>query len=729
MANGYVAWQGMSAITDEEAIKRINDLGYSFSEQQNSVLNTKGSMVVSACAGSGKTHTVIGLVAKRILTGEISNPSSCLLTTFSRAGKSNMEERLSTMLTMLGYGGSGVSVRTMHSIYSQFLWKWFKSQPNIILDAQRNVYLAKAAKVWKNVLSDEELNSLSSLMTYQINNLMPLDKLYKSYVFDLEMDLNTFVSIHKTFYELKKLDNVYDFDDMQYNVYWALYESEPQYRNYFYSLIRSFTDIYVDEFQDTSLVQYKILQAMITDPSKIVVCGDDDQCIYGWRGSMPKLLLNITADYPCIQKRYLETNYRCQENVLALARSGTKYITMRESKGMNSAKSGGEVNFIFSNMSNLYQAAQDTAFSIDELLKTGVEPKDIVVLCRQNSVLHTLILELIDRGHWLSAETKVTKSPFFKDIVTLHGMVTNESAVASSEIKAVLWKLIRFFGYKNAELITKVMQSTGFDLLAVLGVILSQRRFLGPEWNIEIQNKRQQSTINMMADSLSIDTLSSMQTMHEILMGKDQTEKLLKLLAIYYSGIEFMSKKPNKIRQTAGMYTLFSDKLKNKGIEWLGQFLLIVKSIESAPMETFVNNLHLSTIHGVKGLEWKHVFIYSYDNYCFPNSNYIAEKGGLVTTDLTEYLDEERRLAYVACTRAIEQLHIVTDNLSVSYLLLEQLNRLWQQEVGVQTTQGFVTLCQSFDSMNMNPDYLRISAEQAKQALDALYSPNNTITE
>lgn len=729
--NGYVSQfrAPIDTMSDEEAISKIKALGYAYSEQQEVILHTRGGMAICACAGSGKTHTLVGLITKRVLTGEIASPSNCLLTTFSRAGEENMSERLNTMMNSLGLSTgkrTGVQVRTMHSVYSQFITQCNGVKPNVILDGQKLSYIQKAAKdshYWGKSLSEEELNSLTSLLTYQINSLMPIADLYKSYLFDMEMSLEAFQDIHRLFYEYKSIDKVLDFDDLQYQVYWALYESDPRNRQYFYNLLSNYQDLYVDEFQDTSLVQYRILQALIKDPNKFVVCGDDDQCIYGWRGSIPRLLLNITADYTCMQKRYLETNYRTAENVLVLPRNGVKYITEREPKRILSNNSGGKIDFVMAPCNDLYETAKRTADDIVAQMASGVKGEDIVILCRQNAVLHTLIMELVDRNLWLMAETKVSNNIFFKDVEVLYAMAVN-SGSANMEAKSVLWKLIKFFGYKNADTVARIMQTTGLDLIGVLGIILARRGFLSKDWAVPIENKRVEASINSMSDSMSIDSLSSMHTLHEILMTEDKNEKMKRLLAIYYAGIEFMSKRPNKIRQTKGMYRFFYTKLSEKGIEWLGQFILLLKSAETLGQAQLPNKLTLSTIHGVKGLEWEHVYLYCFDNYCFPNCNYVKEKGSVVTTDLTGYLNEERRLAYVACTRAKTHLHLVTGTDAMSYLLLEQLELFWQK-IGKQSTQGFIEYCDYFDTCGRNPEFLTYNHSDVSMALDALYSPNN----
>lgn len=666
-------------LNEDDAIAKLTSCGQTFSDEQLSILRTKGSMVVISCAGSGKTHTLINLTAKRVLTGEITDQSKVLLTTFSRAGKDNMNTRLSDLFQRVGLGKCDVVCRTMHSVYYSFLTKCFnRSKLSVIGETERNNYIRKAATAnWKNSVTEDEISDLSALLSFQINNLADLGAIYNSYMFNLDMPLETFTKIHADFYTNKRTDDVMDFDDMQFNTYWFLYKAEEPHREMYKSWIRQYTDIYVDEFQDTSKVQYAILKQLITDPNKCLFIGDDDQCIYEWRGSDPRILMNLVGDFPGITKMYLSTNYRCKQDILEFAKTGIPSVTLREAKNMESANPDGEVEFLYCDCKDLCAMSISTADKIEELQKQGTKLNDIAVLTRNNGTLHLLEAELIDRNIWTSSEprTQIHKSSYYKDMCALADLCSPLGTGLRNRhlAKSLTWKIVMYLGSKNTPIFVNLMDATGCSLLEAVGYVLYSRNKITEEESLPVElNYRQRVQLGTQIRNLSELTVASLKELWDNLQIKDPTEQLNKLMTMYHTGMGFTAKKASTQRQHSGYYKYFKHKLAQKGYTDFKLFLDLIKVYEESEKLAYGPTVTLSTIHGAKGLEWKNVFLFGYDNFTFPDIEYITsetDKG----QDMTVYLDGERRLAYVGATRAIDKLFIVTDNKAISYLGLEQL--------------------------------------------------------
>lgn len=257
--------------------------GVKYSDEQLDILKHPGGMCILASAGSGKTTVLTHLLAKRIISGEIKNTKKLLCTTYSRAGSQEMEERLEKLFKALGIKQK-VQVKTMHASYYMILRK-FGIVNKVCSAGQRFRFISQSCKEAKVSLSEEELNTLDSLISYQVNNMLSDEELTKTYVYTLEnLSEDKYREIRRG-YNLKKEEHgLVDFDDMQLYMYMFLVaEQRPDILDYCRSLWEYF---YIDEFQDVSKIQFEITRKLVTDPNKLVVIGDDDQCLI--EGTMVK---------------------------------------------------------------------------------------------------------------------------------------------------------------------------------------------------------------------------------------------------------------------------------------------------------------------------------------------------------------------------------------------------------------------------------------------------------
>ena len=267
--------------------------GKKYSDEQRKILEHHGNAAILACAGSGKTTVSTHLIAKRILTGEIKDVNKLIYTTYSKAGATEMKERLDILLRQLGVN-LNVQVRTLHSFFLQVL-RTFGVTANIIDGSERSKMIRQACKDAEFPLKDDDLMLIDNLLSYQVNCLLSDKKTIDSYVNTLEdLTLEQYSKIRKSYAYQKGAKSVIDYDDMQSYLYLWLVKyakSKNQAERDIAKSVRDYckamyTDFYIDEAQDVSKIQFAIVRAMTADPNdlskldrNLVFIGDDDQCI------------------------------------------------------------------------------------------------------------------------------------------------------------------------------------------------------------------------------------------------------------------------------------------------------------------------------------------------------------------------------------------------------------------------------------------------------------------
>ena len=192
---------------DDRELQIVQDMekitGRKFSDEQRKILFHHGNACILACAGSGKTTVSVNLIAKRLMTGEIKDASKLIYTTYSKAGATEMKERMDILLRQLGMGHINVQVRTIHSFFLQVL-RTFGVSADIISNNDRVKFIKQACKDINFTLKDDDLMLLDNLLSYQVNNLLSDRKTIESYVNTLEdLTLEQYSAIRKSYAEQK----------------------------------------------------------------------------------------------------------------------------------------------------------------------------------------------------------------------------------------------------------------------------------------------------------------------------------------------------------------------------------------------------------------------------------------------------------------------------------------------------------------------------------------------
>lgn len=639
------------------------------------VSGNDGLFLTENCVVTHNTTVLTHLIAKRVLTGEIEDVSKLLCTTYSRSGAQEMENRINKIFKGLGLK-STATIKTLHALYLNVL-RHFGLDVKVIDNRTRFQFIKEACRDVNLRLDDDDMPLLDSLLSFQVNNLLGDDALVNSYVYTLDyVTKEQYTGIRKGYTKRKQSAGVIDFDDMQLYMYNLLVR---QKRSGIVSYCRrNWTDIYIDEAQDISKIQFEIMRKLITDPNKTVFIGDDDQCIYQWRGADPSIILNICGYYD-IQRLILSTNYRCYGNIVRQAYEGIKNNAKRAEKRMEPHKEGGEIRVCDTGGGDIYSQARYAYKHIKGLVQDkNVEYNDIAVLSRNNQHLAILNNMLFREGIYceISKEMKFTGSGMYSDIRDV--MRLSENGYSHILTSHTLWKVCSYLGIKGALVIGSFQDATGLKLSDVLGYIINNYTYMSVDWKgkFQIPNMAEARTRDFMR-GLRSETLSGLVALYNILSEEDALIKINNMLNLYLIASEFMYKTKDRERTVAGMVRYTLELIDDMGIEGVEDFFRVTEQFENGVVAVPGNKICMSTMHGAKGREWKHVVLFADDNITFPSFEGICTmiKREVGMEDISDSLDEERRLHYVAVTRAKTDLTIFADRNNLSIYTLEALEQ------------------------------------------------------
>lgn len=637
------------------------------------VSGQEGLFLTEHCIVTHNTTVSTHLIAKRILTGEIGNPNRVLYTTYSKSGSIEMEQRLDRLFKQLGIKAH-IPVKTIHSFCYNIITHYFPGVYKVIDESQKMKYIREACKAYNISLDEEDKVQLASLISYQSNNLLKDSDTVGSTACRIDISVSDFKNVRTYYSQKKKEANLIDFDDMQVIVWsWLVMNPNRDVTGYCRSLYDYF---FFDEAQDMSKIQYEILRSLFTefnDPSKLeksVVCvGDDDQSIYKWRGADPAILINICGEFP-IKRCLLSTNYRCKSEIVDLAANGVKYNKVRSDKTMVSSETGGKVELLKSDSSDLYNMSYVAFNKIKSLIDSGVPAKDIAVLSRNNFHLAILSNMCLKEGIYCesSADMKLTHSLMYKDIKAIVTLVDNPYNFRS--MKEIIWKLVPRLSRSVAEKLGSLMDKNGISFVDLIKIILSSRGYEVGEPEC-VKHMSPMAIERISNIGITYESLTGLRAVIDAVLEEDQTVGVRVLFDRYINNTEYLYKNPDKARAIRGLIKYYTKMFGQSDFADVLQFMRLSEQYDDSKMASPGYKLTLSTMHGSKGREWEHVILFGDDTVSMPSfSNIqIMSDNGVPMDDIRSYIEEDRRLHYVAMTRAKSDLAIVTAEEMGVYLM------------------------------------------------------------
>jgi len=594
-------------------------------KQRKAVITTDGPVLVLAGAGSGKTRVLTHRIAY-MLDQNVCEPEQILAVTFTNKAAAEMKERVEKLL---GRGHSARSMAwmgTFHSVCARILRKdghhFGLNQNFTIYDPTDQLDVVKQVMKQLNI-STKDVNPRaihSHISSAKNEVVLPEDfKDYaKGYFYEMV------AAIYPKYQEVLKQNNAVDFDDLLLYVVLLLKDYPEMLEKY----QRMFQYILIDEYQDTNRAQYLLVTMLAEKSRNLCVVGDDDQSIYAFRGATIRNILNFERDYPEAKVIKLEQNYRSTKTILDAA-----YSVVSKNKGRTDKKlwtdnaEGGQVM--------LYTATDERDESewvvrqIEQLVADSVHPEEIAVLYRTNAQSRSLEEGFIRRG----VGYKIVGGVRFYE---------------RKEIKDVL-------AYLRAAHNPK-------DDTSLLRVINTPRRGIGPKKISELIMLSQDKAVSiteLLTGGGDIPVYGvKLGTLFSQIIDKAQTLNMVELInfVLEQSGYLKMlddgtSENEARVENLKELISVAAKYTELDPSAGLATFLEDVALIEAvSEQDSSSGTVTLMTIHAAKGLEFEYVFVVGMEEGLFPHSR--------VFTDPKE-LEEERRLAYVAITRAKQRLHLI----------------------------------------------------------------------
>ena len=610
------------------------DYAAELNEQQLAAVTAPpGPQLIIAGAGSGKTRTLTYRVAYLLENGI--DPRNILLLTFTNKAARQMLDRVANLLPV---DSSGIWGGTFHSVGNRMLRRHGSAlgynNGFTIMDREDqkdliNTVVASAGIDPKEIRFPKG-DVLAELFSFVVNTETPLEKLLaEKFPYFLPL-LEKIADVHARYEKKKKATHSMDFDDLLQKTLTMLQEHESIAQFY----RRQFQFILVDEYQDTNKIQADLIDLLASEHRNVMVVGDDAQSIYSWRGANFQNILEFPKRYPNAQIYKIELNYRSVPEVLEVANCAIAANIDQFQKNLQPVRETQGVKPAVVALNDGSEQAQFVAQRILELRDEDVDLNEIAVLYRAHYHALELQLELSRRGipYQITSGIRFFEQAHIKDVVSFLRLVANpRDEVAFKRMV----KLLPGIGNRSAENLWSAWDKS----LNEKGEITSWSDRLLP-MNVSAKSKKHWTQLANTLDEIAPDG-----------QPNPPSEMITSVVeAIYddYAKVNFTNYELRKedLTQLAAFARQFKDLN-----EFLSQLALITNvDAEVAPNQTADREaVNLSTVHQAKGLEFHTVFVIWLTDGMFPSSRSMDER---------KDLEEERRLFYVAITRAKDELYL-----------------------------------------------------------------------
>ena len=617
------------------------DYAAELNEQQlAAVTATPGPLLVIAGAGSGKTRTLTYRVAYLLENGI--DPQNILLLTFTNKAARQMLDRVSTLLPI---DSNGLWGGTFHSIGNRMLRRHGSalgySSGFSIMDREDQKDLINTVVAAAGINAKEirfpKSDVLAEIFSFVVNTETPIDSLLaEKFPYFLPL-LDQIKDVHTRYEKKKKATNSMDFDDLLEKTLRMLKEHEhiaDAYR-------RQFQFILVDEYQDTNKIQADFIDTLASEHRNVMVVGDDAQSIYSWRGANFKNILAFPERYPDAQVFKIELNYRSVPDILRVANAAIAGNVQQFRKQLTATRPTNAVKPAVVGLNNGSEQAQFVAQRILELRDEGVELNDIAVLYRAHYHAIELQLELSRRGipYLITSGVRFFEQAHVKDVTSFIRLIANpRDEIAFKRMV----KLLPGIGNRNANNLWSLWEKS-------LPVV--EEGAPNPSSTFDFGECLRAMPVGAKSKK-SWEQLAY--TLDEIAPGgvpnppPQMIDSIVEAIYDDYARATFTNYELR--REDLNQLAAFAHQFKDVH-EFLSQ-LALISNVDSEPnLDKTTDNeaVNLSSVHQAKGLEYHAVFVIYLTEGMFPSSR---------SLETQEVFEEERRLFYVAVTRARDELYL-----------------------------------------------------------------------
>ena len=581
--------------------------------QVEAIAHKDGPCMVLAGPGSGKTTVITNRIVHLIQKHKV-KPEEILVITFSKAASKEMRERFHTMWA--GNSRVPVTFGTFHGIYYGILkWAYKLTSENIFSDEQKYQLLQRVVEHLNLDIDDEKdfLQGIAGEISNVKNNCIPLNE-YKS----LNCEEESFIQIYHAYEEERKKRRKIDFDDMLVLTY-ELFQKRPDILKMWQG---KYKYILIDEFQDINKVQYDVIRMLAAPENNLFIVGDDDQSIYQFRGARPEIMLNFPKDFPNTKQIILDVNYRSTKAIVngsgrIIRHNGKRYqkqiVTINE-QGMNV------------HIQEVRHPIEESKYVLNEIqkeLKNGVPPTEIALLFRTNNEARAMVETFMEYN--LPFHMKEHFPNIYEHFIARNFISYMRMALGDRSRKLFLEIMNRPNRYIGRDCVDK--GEVSFKEL--------KKFYAEKEW--------MQDRIDQLDVDLRIIKKCKPYAAIQYIRKHIGYDEFLKEYAIKRRiKLEDLKDVVREIEERAKEFQTIEEWFEH--IEEYGEALQRQADLrEQSP-----NAVTLMTMHGSKGLEFHTVFIIGANEDICPYKK----------AETNDEIEEERRLFYVAMTRAKKRLVI-----------------------------------------------------------------------
>lgn len=600
-------------------------------EQEEAITHKEGPLMVLAGPGSGKT-LVITYRVKWLIENAGIHPSNILVITFTRAAAEEMKKRF---LQFDGMENAPVTFGTFHSVFFMILrYAYRYTGSNIIREDMKRRYIKEMTDNMELEIEDENefLSGIINEISYVKGEMMSLSYYHSSNCSD-----ELFAQIYEGYEKRLREENLIDFDDMLVFCYELLKERKDILAMW----QQKFQHILIDEFQDINKVQYEIVRMLAGKGEHLFIVGDDDQSIYRFRGARPEIMLGFEKDYPEAKKVILNTNYRCSAEIVDSAEHLISHNTKRFPKNMQAAR-GEKVPITFRYLKDAGEECIDIIKGIRFYYKKGIPLEEMAVIFRTNTQPRLLVGRLMEYN--IPFQMRDVIPNIFDHWIARNILTYIKIAMGNRDRKLFLQIMNRPKRYISRNMITEAQ----VDLKK-----LKQETF-GKKWLYEKIDKLEMDLCLLK----KMEPYAAIQYIRNGIGYEDYMNEYAQFRRMNPDDLEEVL---NQIQESAKEYHSFE--------EWFAYIDSYGEELKNQ-METSrrqqKSGVTLTTMHSSKGLEYEVVFVMDINEGVTPHKKAVKDAD----------LEEERRLFYVAVTRA------------KTYLFLYSVKELYQKDAQISRYIG-----------------------------------------
>ncbi|HDR7255016.1 TPA: ATP-dependent helicase [Bacillus pacificus] len=646
IANNYSSEQIVkNNEADATFFRNLEQHGIKLNQKQiEAVRSVEGPVITIAGAGSGKTSVLTSRVAYMMTEKQI-HPGNIMLLTFTKKAAEEMKERISSLPGLSETAVRQLLAGTFHSIFLRVLRNQGINEKILSNEKYKQIIIKKILKELGLSASYEPETIISMIGYFKNHMILPNDLPNKT---PIDKEIRDIYSMYEQF---KKKEHLIDFDDILVIMY-ELLTTNMKLKSLIQNKIKY---VLIDEFQDSSTIQYAILQIIAAPHNNIMIVGDDHQSIYRFRGADPSIILGFPADYNQTKKVILDTNYRSNPFIVGLGNAIIKHNTKQFKKTLNTHKQNGSKPQYYSPDNSEEEASMIIDDILSQIKEGKKEYRDFSILYRTHAISRAITDQLVLRDiPFVQYKTKdlFYNNSLVKPVIDVLRLIIRPRSDFEA-LKGVCPLLYISKDKVMDEILNAyAMDDLNGDTKPLISYLLQTK----------LSNHQRERVLLLLKTIKECRKVSAVDAIKTIRYGYLQYDQYLldnkRKTATMHK--EMLMENLDELESSAKNFNTVKDY-----IDFIEKLETQFEKMKALQKEQSVNAINLMTVHGSKGLEFNHVYIIGACEGIMPHKSalevmddFILDRKMSKNELIKEQIEEERRLLYVAVTRAKDNLHV-----------------------------------------------------------------------